>query len=817
MHLLAALYLCALIAILTLGMRGLRIGWLSKTIALFLLIWAVFIVTAQILSLFSAINRTAEYIGLSIALAVAAAAGLRLIAPDTAIGFPEFPPVLSANHERYLAWFLIVTAGLVFAADLVLAFGQLPANPDSIAYRFPRVYWYFGQGSLMHFTNNAEPRPLYYPLNGTLAYIPLIHFQLGPRSFSGQSLLSWLMIGITTYAFARDLGGSRLMAGATAWVIMLTPNVLIQSLSTNDEIIAAAPLLAALYFMHRWYHGRQTFDAVLGVTGATISAGTKLHIVFYWPLIVTVMIAIAVQYRALVRELRTWMTVRRAFALAIMTVLGSVFSFSFIAYNYASAGRASPWEYNDQILNKPFDFHVALQNIALYFSQVVLTPVADLHIAFNVTQRAHYYEAFNRVFAPLFFWVKNNAEFTSAFYRFTGVISASAVAFNEQTIFIGFSWLVAIISGVWLSRRWKDARVGWARVHLASFPIWFVTYASMNRYLEGFTVYLSYATIIAAPAFVYAFAPIHSPRLNRLRWGLLMFVAAAHSFFALSILFTSSPRNLIALRHAPTWPLSRGFTVDQSVQDEIGLAKAGVYSHTIAWEQPHWAFMAYHPEIPQFLASIPNPIPVPGNAPDDPASVALRSSRYVLMPHAGEPYLHIYSFPQFTAYGNAIPIRVPEKPSPGLTWVGNLLFAVGPEWVFAAGNGVEARHPGRDKYIVLKFYEVSDFGRNAKPVLRMSPEMYGLGEKDNLAFRFELTIDGKLAAKTDWQPTPGAELATTGLNSDNGILRAYVRSGNAGGHVYWTEVALRSTKPLQLPDESARSTARSGDADSRAN
>src|SRR5690348_15172925 len=156
--------------------------------------------------------------------------------------------------------------------------------------------------------------------------------------------------------------------------------------------------------------------------------------------------------------------------------------------------------------------------------------------------------------------------------------------------------------------------------------------------------------------------------------------------------------------------------------------------------------MAYHPEIPQFLASIPNPIPIPMNAPVDPASVALRLSRYVLMPHAGEPYLHIYSFPQSTAYGSAIPVRVPDKRSPGLTLIGNLLFAVGPEWVFAAGNGVETRHPGLDNYIVLKFFEVSDFGRNPKPVLRISPDIYGLGEKDNLEFRFDMVIGGELVA-----------------------------------------------------------------------
>ena len=209
---------------------------------------------------------------------------------------------------------------------------------------------------------------------------------------------------------------------------------------------------------------------------------------------------------------------------------------------------------------------------------------------------------------------------------------------------------------------------------------------------------------------------------------------------------------------APTWPVSRGFAVDWSVEDEVGLAKAGVYSHTIAWDQPHWIFMAYHPEIPQFLARVPNPIPVPPGVPDDPASVTLRYSRYVLMPRPGQRFLHVFSFPQVPADGRAMPVRIPDKPSPGLTWIGNLRFSLGPEWVFAAGNGVEARHPGRDKYIVITFQEISDFGRNAQPLIRIPPILYGLGEADELEFRFDMTIDGKIVARTDWQPTPKAEL-----------------------------------------------------------
>ena len=177
---------------------------------------------------------------------------------------------------------------------------------------------------------------------------------------------------------------------------------------------------------------------------------------------------------------------------------------------------------------------------------------------------------------------------------------------------------------------WKDPRLTWARFQLASLPVWAATFAAMTRYIEGFAAYLCYATIVAGPALVYAFAPIHRPRLDQIRWLILIFVAMTHCFFAVSVLCTSLPRNLRVLRHAQTWPVSPGFSIDQTVDDEIGQAKAGVYDHSIAWEQPHWVYMAYHPEIPQFMSRNPNPIPVPPNAPTDAASIALRFSRYVV-------------------------------------------------------------------------------------------------------------------------------------------------------------------------------------------
>ena len=64
-----------------------------------------------------------------------------------------------------------------------------------------------------------------------------------------------------------------------------------------------------------------------------------------------------------------------------------------------------------------------------------------------------------------------------------------------------------------------------AHFHAASFPVWIVTYGAMSLYIEGFSVYLGYATIVMAPVLVFAFAPIKSVRLARLRLVVLAAVA----------------------------------------------------------------------------------------------------------------------------------------------------------------------------------------------------------------------------------------------------------------------------------------------------
>src|SRR5579859_2256564 len=199
-------YFLALGAIFALGLRSRYLAIGPFLVAMFLLIWMDLILTAVLLSLFSSIGHFGAFVATSLAIAALISIGLRFVPREAGLVVHEFPDPFPPKLSRAILWSLGVTAVLVLLIDLVMAYGLLPANPDSIAYRFPRAYWYLANGALTHVSNVADPRVLYYPFNGTLLYLPLIQFHLIPQAFTLVSLFCWLILGLTTYLFARDLG-----------------------------------------------------------------------------------------------------------------------------------------------------------------------------------------------------------------------------------------------------------------------------------------------------------------------------------------------------------------------------------------------------------------------------------------------------------------------------------------------------------------------------------------------------------------------------------------------------------------------------------
>src|SRR4051794_33184807 len=95
MHTAFLVYLLALGAILAVSVKTRYLGWGPPLVVIFLLVWADLILTAQLLSPFSAIGVTAAYIVVSVAVAAIASTALRCIPLAVELRVPEFPNPLS--------------------------------------------------------------------------------------------------------------------------------------------------------------------------------------------------------------------------------------------------------------------------------------------------------------------------------------------------------------------------------------------------------------------------------------------------------------------------------------------------------------------------------------------------------------------------------------------------------------------------------------------------------------------------------------------------------------------------------------------------
>src|SRR4051794_33916694 len=118
MHAAFLVYLLALGAIFAFAVKTRMLGWGPALVAIFLLIWADLVLTAQLLSLFSALGATSIYVASSLVIAAIVSAGLRCVPLEAELNVLEFSQPFSPQIARNLAWFMAGTAVVVLVIDL---------------------------------------------------------------------------------------------------------------------------------------------------------------------------------------------------------------------------------------------------------------------------------------------------------------------------------------------------------------------------------------------------------------------------------------------------------------------------------------------------------------------------------------------------------------------------------------------------------------------------------------------------------------------------------------------------------------------------
>jgi len=733
---LAVLHFLALTGLLAWFARA-RLGLDRKEAPFFvlLLLWASLVLAAPGAGAFGALGSLKVYAPLTFLAAWLMAAWLRSLwrRPPAEPLLPKtswsFAAIEHGRARRFLFWFLAGTLALFALISLIIGQCVYPDNADSMIYRLPRAFWYVGNGTLLHPFSSPDNRLLFYPLNGVSLYFPLVLYNLPGTWHALPSFVAWSAIVYATYRFARVLGAERLLALFAAWLVGMTPSVLAQATSTNDEILASGAFLCALYMGWRWLvSGRHAYFFMAGLA-IGLSAGTKLHIVFLLPMIAAAVAIGLWPLRAAPAKLAGFCRAvgGRTF-LSTLAIVALMF-LPFLFYNYLSVGRAYFLdEFKNDVFNLSASARIGFQNLLIYLSQMIVSPVADMNAWPVANDRQAFNSSLNALVNPLIepFLNKDPSHYHLN-YRFVGVTIPVSVRFVEFSLWAGFVWLLWPLQALLAARRAAQARGVFVVLALTP-PLWLLLWSFSTLYMEGTATYFSFYLVCAAPAALMAFLPIGRSALGEARWVVLAIVAFTNLVIDHNLVMYSGFRAIPDLFYARRLPYDWLLTEDGIIKEIRAADKIRVVF--IHEKTPYFGYMHWHPSARYF-----SPFLLESALPPDVLQLLPVSS------------LNQYGF---------MPLKVPNKVTPGLTYLG-AVRAIGREAIFAVGRGVETRHPDESNYLVLQAIAEHKGARGWTVSLSETP--LGFAPEDRLGFAYEVRQDGGFSASREERPSPAASFS----------------------------------------------------------
>lgn len=466
---------------------------------LYLLVWCDLVCSALILSSLGQLGNRLAYLAVSLILALLFAWLVRRLSVK-AID----PPSDSSNNENKLikwggqgiAWLSILA--VVIPTILICTF-YLVNNYDSIAYRFPRAFFYIGQGSLSQIPGDI--RIQFYPFNISLVYVWFATYGLAGVWFNLFGFLTWLVGGVAVWRFARDIGAGQTSSLIASAIFITSPAVLVSASSTNDDLIAGVPLLIGAMFLVRWWRSGNWFDVLLAAIGLGISIGAKLHWVMMLPIAVILLVHVLYQLRRQ-RKLSYFLSHRSRQVFAAICMVMILVLPSFII-NWNATGQLT-LKFPDA-LNVPFSIVIACVHSLVSTASMLFGSIPDMYLVHSPEARQAFGDGFNNwINNHLLFWLTSDLHYVTEGFTFYGIGSNIAhLGVGEVTVWLGFvPWLLGLVVLLLLRKRnsqFQQIAFGLALVFFG----WHFARDFMLKWAPAEGLYYAFIIGLAAPALAY--------------------------------------------------------------------------------------------------------------------------------------------------------------------------------------------------------------------------------------------------------------------------------------------------------------------------
>ena len=535
-------HVCLLLGLSLAASRRLVTHFIDRIIATSLLFWANIVATSLQLSWLGRLNdstwffRTSLLLGLVTLLTVR-----RCTTEDRAMVEPN-----GGKRSPWLIAAAAVTLLTILAANLAIAATYEPNNYDTMTYHLPRVMYYLGHNSLGHF-ETADFRQVYYPYNFNLLQLLCLVYWAPLQAINFFDVAAWVVAGLGVYRVARLSGcsfnGSLIAAGLTC----TSTEILAQATSTILDLPTAAAFISALAFALRWRTTRRASDALLAGLALSLSAGTKLTVIFFGPTMGIIFAVLFYQHwrrhdvRGFLKNTRAWIS---------SAVLATTLLAPFLLYNLKFTGELMTHRM-DFTLNKPFNIWCSLQTGYTYLIQLFVEPLGRFTFDLAVI------DSLNQWFGRTVFAHWTGAHAFSELYTILPYLT-------EDHVFFGFAGPLLLICAIVCFCRDPKLRQPISWLGLLGLG-WFITYFAMNKYSLYNQRYFVPAIVVMGPCA----AAVWDARSTGTRWfnygWRLLFsgVALTGIWFSLHYLVKNRSRptplpftHSVVQSHGPILPLT---------------------------------------------------------------------------------------------------------------------------------------------------------------------------------------------------------------------------------------------------------------------
>ncbi|HVW17199.1 MAG TPA: glycosyltransferase family 39 protein [Solirubrobacteraceae bacterium] len=246
---------------------------------------------------FHALTRTWWLAGHADVLALAAAAWWATGRPLPAGPWLPARAGVAAQVRRHPAVATVVVLAVALAVfQLVLGLTTAPLNYDSMTYHLSRAAYWLQHESIAHYPGGTV-RQLASPPN---AEIGLAWTMALAGSDTYVSLVQWLALwacALGVWMLARELRVARAGAAFAAAVWVLLPGPIVESATTQNDLVVTAFVLATTAFGIRALRRRDRADTALAGIAFGLALGAKSSLVFMLPALAVVLVAALVELR----------------------------------------------------------------------------------------------------------------------------------------------------------------------------------------------------------------------------------------------------------------------------------------------------------------------------------------------------------------------------------------------------------------------------------------------------------------------------------------------------------------------------------------